>query len=95
MENNKSPGNDGLTKEFYCLFWNEIISIFVNLLKESKCLKALSTSQRQAIIRLIEKLNKDKQFISNWRPISVVNVVISKMLGATFKKVLPVLIGPR
>ena len=92
MENNKSPGNDGLTKEFYCLFWNEIISIFVNLLKESKCLKALSTSQRQAII---EKLNKDKQFISNWRPISLVNVVISKTLGATFKKVLPVLIGPR
>ena len=24
MENNKSPDNDGLTKEFYCTFWNEI-----------------------------------------------------------------------
>ena len=22
MENNKSPGNDGLRKEFYCTFWN-------------------------------------------------------------------------
>ena len=22
MENNKSPGNDGLTKEFYITFWN-------------------------------------------------------------------------
>ena len=66
MENNKSPGNDGLSKEFYCTFWNEFKNIFINSLRESKCLKALSTSQRQAIIRLIEKPNKDKRFISNW-----------------------------
>ena len=24
MENNKSPRNDGLTKEFYVFFWDEI-----------------------------------------------------------------------
>ena len=24
FENNKSPGNDGLTKEFYYCFWNDI-----------------------------------------------------------------------
>ena len=24
MQNNKSPGNDGLTKEFYEMFWDEI-----------------------------------------------------------------------
>ena len=65
MENNKSLGNVGLIKEFYCIFWNEIKNIFINSLRESKCLKVLSTSQRQAIIRLIEKPNKDKQFISN------------------------------
>ena len=65
MENNKFPGNDGLTKEFYCTFWNEIKNIFINFLRESKCLKAPSPSQRKAIIRLIEKLNKDKIFISN------------------------------
>ena len=45
MENNKSPGNNGLTKEFYCTFWNEIKNILINLLRESKCLKVLSTSQ--------------------------------------------------
>ena len=67
------------------------------LLRESKCLKALSTSQRQAIIRLIEKPNKDKRFISNWRPILLLIVdqkVISKMLLARLKKVIPFLIDP-
>ena len=74
MENNKFPGNSGLTKEFYCTFWNEIKNIFINSLRESKYLKVLSTSQWQAIIRLIEKAIKDKRFISNWRPISLLNV---------------------
>ena len=95
MENNESPGNDGLTKELYCTFWNEIKNIFINSVRESKCFKALSTSQRQAII--IEKLNKDKRFVSNWRLISLLNVVqklVSKTLATKLKKVLPFLIGP-
>ena len=80
-----------------CTFWNEIKNIFKNSLRESKRLKALSTSQRQAIIRLIEKPNKDKRFISNWRPILLLIVdqkVISKMLLARLKKVIPFLIDP-
>ena len=30
MENNKSPGNDGPTKEPNFTFWNEIKNIFIN-----------------------------------------------------------------
>ena len=30
MQNDKSPGNDGLTKEFYKIFWNEIKNPFMN-----------------------------------------------------------------
>ena len=89
MENKKCPVNDGLTKKFCCTFWNEIKNIFMNSLREWKCLKALPTSQRKAIFRLIEKLNKDKWFISNLRPISVLNAdqkLISKMLAARLKK---------
>ena len=33
----------------------------------------LSTSQRQVVIKLIEKKDKDKKLIKNWRCISLMN----------------------
>ena len=36
MENGKSSSNDGLTKEFYETFWNELKEIFIESLSESK-----------------------------------------------------------
>ena len=81
--NNKSTGNDGLTKEFYQTFWQDVKDIFFNSLQESKRLKYLCTSQHQAVIKLLEKPNKDKRYISNWRPISLLNFkkIISKALA--------------
>ena len=29
-QNNKSPGNDGLTKEFFVTFWDDIKDTFLN-----------------------------------------------------------------
>ena len=34
----------------------------------------MSSSQKQAIITLIEKKGKDHSFLENWRPVSLVNV---------------------
>ena len=97
FDNNKSPGNDGLTKEFYQTFWQDVKDIFFNSLEESKQLKYLCTSQHQAIIKLFEKPNKDKIYISNWRRISLLNLdqkIISKALAIKLKKVLTVLVSP-
>ena len=55
MQSNKSPVNDGLTKEFYGTFWTELKEIFVDSVSEAKEKGILSTSQRQATIKLIEK----------------------------------------
>ena len=96
MQNDKSPGNDGLTKEFYENFWDGLKKIFVNSVREAKEIGHLSTSQRQAIIKLIEKKDRDKRFIKNWRPISLLNVdskIISKALSEKLKEVLPDLIS--
>ena len=51
----KSPGNDRLTKEFYETFWDELKDSFINSIKLAYQKKALSISQQQAVIKLIEK----------------------------------------
>ena len=76
MENDKSPGNDGLTKEFYVTFWDDIKATFISSLKQAKERKELSISQMQAIIKLIEKKDRDKRYIKNSRSISLLNVDI-------------------
>ena len=58
IENDKSPRNDGLTKEFHCTFWADIKDTFMKLLKKSKQLKHLCAFQIQKIIKLLEKPNK-------------------------------------
>ena len=55
MQNDKSSGNNGLTKEFYEIFWNELKGIFVDSVLETKGKGHLSTFQRRTIINLIEK----------------------------------------
>ena len=36
--------------------------------------KEMSSSQKQALITLIEKKGKDRNYLENWRPISLINV---------------------
>ena len=61
-KNGKSPGSDGLTKEFYVVFWREIADLLFNSLLEGKEKGFLSSSQKQAIIKLLDK-GKDKRFV--------------------------------
>ena len=55
MPNNKSLGNDGLSKEFHEALWEDLKDVFINSLKEAKIKGSLSISQRQAVIKLLEK----------------------------------------
>ena len=61
MQNNKSPRNDGLTKQFFVTFWEGIKDVFSNSCRTAKFKKELGTSQRQAVIKLIEKKKKKKR----------------------------------
>ena len=92
FESNKSPGNDGLTVEFYRAFWHVLGSVMVDSLNYSYDYGELSNSQKEAIITLIEKKDKDKRHLSNWRPISLINVDVkigSKAIAKRLENVLP------
>ena len=89
MPNSKSPGNDGLTKELFLSFWDDIKDIYISSIRTVTVKKDFSVSQRQAIIKSIAKKGKDKRFIKNWRPISLLNVdykIASKALLKDSKK---------
>ena len=95
MTNNKAPENDGLSKEFYEAFSNELNDPHLKSFYHAKTYKEFSTSQRQAVIKLLEKKDRDKRLIKNWRPISLLNTdlkIFSKALAAKLKAALPSLI---
>ena len=57
----------------------------------------LSNSQKQAMTTLLEKKGKDRRFIKNWRPISLINVdvkIASKAIARRLEQILPDLIHP-
>ena len=49
----------------------------------------MSSSQKQAVITLIKKKEKDRNYLENWRPISLINVDASKIIATRIVKVLP------
>ena len=96
MKNNKTPCNDGITKEFYETFWDELKTPLMESVNQAFHTEILSISQRQAIIKLIAKNDHNKRYIKNWRPISLLNVdtkILSKAISNKLRTVLPALIS--
>ena len=64
--------------------------------KEARKCKKLSISQREAVIELIEKKDRDKSYIKNWCLICLLNVnyqIMSKALVTRLKETHPGLIS--
>ena len=96
MENNKSPGNDALPKEFYECFWDEIKNTFLASIHRAFLNQEVSISQIQTVIKMLVKKDKDKRFLKNWGPISLLNTdmkTMGKVLSTRTKTVLPFLIS--
>ena len=54
MKEGKTPGSDGLPAEFYKIFWTDISTTLVNVLKYAYETGQLSLTQRRGIIKLIK-----------------------------------------
>ena len=81
---------------FLKCFWGQIGDFVVRALNESFRDGELSATQKQGIITCIPKGDKNKDFIKNWRQISLLNVIYkigSSCIANRIKTVLPLLIN--
>ena len=95
MKNNKTPGSDGFSVEFFKFFWKDLNFFVISSLNYGSEVGQLSVTQKQGIITCLPKGNKSRHFLKNWRPISLLNTVYkigSGVIASRFKKVLDRLI---
>ena len=92
MKGNTSPGLDSLTVEFYRVFWNDVKELVYKSIQESFQEGRMSISQRQGVIRLIPKKNRNLLQIQGWRPITLLCVdfkLVTKSLSTRLASILP------
>ena len=95
FQNNRSPGEDGFTKEFYEAFFDLLGNALLESFNAGFENGTLSVSQRRGIISLIPKDENNLTTLSNWRPITLLNVdykIIAKVIARRIESVLPKLI---
>lgn len=96
MKNNKSPGSDGYTAEFFKFFWVDLKKIILNSIPCIFSKKELPISQRLGIISCLPKGDKPRQYLKNWRSITLLNVIyklISGCLSYRVRSTLDILIS--
>ncbi|KAF7640971.1 hypothetical protein LDENG_00002500, partial [Lucifuga dentata] len=91
LKDNKSPGNDGITSEYYQMFSKELAPFLLKVYIESIERGALPPTLTQGLITLIPKPNKDLQSIDNCKPICLLNndyKILALILAKRIKKTL-------
>ena len=94
-KNNKSPGPDGFSNEFYKFFWPQIQILLLQLMNYYRDKGELNKQQIGGVITCIPKGGKIRNDLKNWRPITLLNSIykfFSGILAERIKKLLPKLI---
>ena len=91
MKNNKSQGSDGFTAEFFKFFYKDVKVSIRRAINESFKLGKFSISLRQGLIPCIPKGDKPRQFLKNWRPITLLNVIYKIASGCIAERLISVL----
>ena len=72
-------------------FWKDIGYFWLKSVNEAFKKGVLSTSQKLGIISILPKADKSREFLKNWRPISLLNVsykLLSSCIANRIKQVL-------
>ena len=93
----KAPGEDGFTAEFYKYFFELLGNDLIASFNEAQVKGELSISQGRGVITLTPKEDGSLLDLSNWRPITLLNVdykIAAKAIAKRLEQVLPDLIHP-
>lgn len=96
MQNDKSPGTDGMTVNFLKFFWGQLSNFVVRSINEGFVKGEMSITQKEGIIISLPKGDKPREYLKNWRPITLLNVtykIASATIANRIKTVLPKLIS--
>ena len=90
-KNNVSPGSSGFTNEFYKFFWRDLKYFVLNAIEFAFENNRLSITQNLGIISIIPKGEKDKRYLTNWRPLTLLNSLYKLVSGCIAERIKPVL----
>ena len=96
LKNGKCPGGDGLSTEFYKLYWTEIKDLLLPMFKTVIETGKLGVSSRRGLMQLIPKKGKDSRYIKNMRPLTLLNTdykILATVMASRVKQILPDVIG--
>ena len=91
MKNTRTPGIDGFPAEFYKTFWNKLKTLITNALNYCFTKGLLPVTMRQGIITCLPKGNKPRQYLKNWRPLSMLSVMYKLLSGTLANRLKPTL----
>ena len=96
FKNSKTPGCDGLTSEFYKMFWPHLKTALCEYYNKVYEDKKMGWSARKGVLTLIPKKGKDTLYLKNWRPITLLNLdykILSKVLARKLQGSLPAIVS--
>ena len=84
----KSPGEDGLTAEFYKTFSYDLVNVLNELYNNILITETTTKTMNMGIITLIYKNKGSLEDLKNWRPITLLNIdykILTKILTNRLK----------
>jgi exonuclease III len=93
----KTPGIDGLPKEFYSAFWDVVGAPLLDMVNHSLATGTLPASLRQGVVCLVYKKKGSRTNLANYRPLTMLTAdykLISKALSSRLDTVIDSLVHP-
>ena len=91
MKNDKTPGIDGIPIDFYNFFWVDLGHFLIRSIQGAFEVGELSITQKRGIITCIPKGDKPREYLKNWRPITLLTAdykLLTTVMANRMKKVL-------